>query len=134
MSHFYGTIQGTRGEATRCGDKSSGLTTHAAGWKGAIRVHVYHRNDQDHAVISLIPWQGSGGQSVELADIELDANSGGDIVPVHMSPLNTLAHVSALLAKATDMIEEFQPDMTGCSLKEQDRVQNFLDEASKAVR
>ena len=29
MSHFYGVLGGSRGEATRCGTKKSGLVTYA---------------------------------------------------------------------------------------------------------
>ena len=46
MSHFYGTLQGNRGEATRCGTKNSGLVTYAASWSGAIRTHLWY----DHQI------------------------------------------------------------------------------------
>ena len=55
MSHFYGTLQGSRGEATRCGTANSGLVTYAAGWKGAICVHVTECNGQDHYTMDLVP-------------------------------------------------------------------------------
>jgi hypothetical protein len=42
MSHFYGTLQGGRGRATRCGTKKSGLDTRAASWGGCISVDLYH--------------------------------------------------------------------------------------------
>ena len=32
MSHFYSTIQGHKGEATRTGSKNSGITANAFGW------------------------------------------------------------------------------------------------------
>ena len=62
MSHFYGTPQGNRGEATRCGSRSSGLTTIAASWSGAVRIDLHHdeQTGQDIADVSLIPWRGSG--------------------------------------------------------------------------
>ena len=61
MSHFYGTIKGqANSEATRCGSKSSGLSTYAAGWGGAIHVRLYELDGKDHFVISQVPWQGSG--------------------------------------------------------------------------
>jgi hypothetical protein len=74
MSHFYGTLQGARGEATRCGTKASGITTHAAGWQGAIRVDVFVDEDgRDSFTVHLVPWQSSGGQIVELASGRLDS-------------------------------------------------------------
>ena len=62
MSHFYGIVQGNRGEATRCGSKDSGVTTHAASWNGAVRVDVFVDQDtgQDVARVALVPWQGRG--------------------------------------------------------------------------
>ncbi len=73
MSHFYGTLQGNRGEATRCGSKASGVTTYAAGWGGAVRVTVYEQDGEDRYSVSLTPWQSSGGQSRLLAEGKLDA-------------------------------------------------------------
>jgi hypothetical protein len=62
MSHFYGTLQGMRGEATRCGSKDSGIDTVAASWKGAIRVSVYHDDEtgEDRYDIAQSTWQSSG--------------------------------------------------------------------------
>lgn len=62
MSHFYGTLQGSRGEATRCGTKRSGVTTYAAGWGGAIRVYVYHDEDtgEDRFTVHQVSWRGNG--------------------------------------------------------------------------
>jgi len=67
MSHFYGTLQGSRGEATRCGTKDSGIVTYAAGWNGAIRVVVWEEENVDRYTVSLTSWQGSGGSSLHLA-------------------------------------------------------------------
>lgn len=62
MSHFYGTLQGSRGNATRCGTKSSGITTQAASWGGAIEVEVFHdeKTGQDKFTVIQIPWHGHG--------------------------------------------------------------------------
>ena len=74
MSHFYGTLKGGRGEATRCGTRNSGLTTYAAGWKGAIRVHVWNDEGVDRFQVSLEPWQGSGGRSRSLVSGHLNSD------------------------------------------------------------
>lgn len=68
MSHFYATAQGNRGIATRCGTKSSGMVTQTAGWKGCVQTLVWHdeESDTDRYEVSVIPWQGSGGQSRSL--------------------------------------------------------------------
>ena len=68
MSHFYGTLQGSRGEATRCGTASSGIETYAASWKGAIRVEVFvDKNGKDAYRVTRQPWQYSGGPTTVLA-------------------------------------------------------------------
>ena len=62
MSHFYGTLKGSRGEATRCGTKGSGVEVTAAGWGGCITVRVYHdkATGEDRFLICQERWQGSG--------------------------------------------------------------------------
>jgi len=42
MAQFFGTIKGSRGEASRLGGKSSGLDTYAASWQGAVSVRLWH--------------------------------------------------------------------------------------------
>ena len=61
MSHFYGVLNGSRGEITRQGTKASGLNTIAASWKGCITVHVYV-DDQGRDCYRIVqePWQGAG--------------------------------------------------------------------------
>lgn len=61
MAHFYGTIQGSRGEASRLGGKNTGLQTTAASWHGAVRTVLYvDDKGRDCARVSLTPWQGRG--------------------------------------------------------------------------
>lgn len=62
MSHFYGTLQGHRGKATRCGSKASGIETVAASWDGAIEVHVWHDKETGKDCFTILqrPWHGRG--------------------------------------------------------------------------
>ena len=62
MSHFYGKLQGSRGEATRCGSKKSGMTTHCASYHGAVRCYAYYdeATDTDMVEVMLVPWHGAG--------------------------------------------------------------------------
>jgi hypothetical protein len=61
MANLYGTLEGSRGPATRCGNNQ--LVTTAATWAGAIRVEL-SRESGDPAgaayVVRLIPWHGRG--------------------------------------------------------------------------
>ena len=45
MSHFYSSIQGGRGEATRCGHKTTGIEAMAKNWEGKITVQGTHDHD-----------------------------------------------------------------------------------------
>ena len=62
MSHFYGTLHGNRGIATRCGTTQSGIQVEAASWEGAVRTIVYYNEDEDcdWATVALVPWHGRG--------------------------------------------------------------------------
>jgi hypothetical protein len=64
MSHFYGVLQGSRGEATRCGTKGSGMETIAASWNGAIRTTLYIKDGEDYARVEKIRWHGNGVSQV----------------------------------------------------------------------
>jgi len=41
MAQFMGTIQGSRGQATRLGGKPSGLSVSANGWTCGVKVYAY---------------------------------------------------------------------------------------------
>ena len=61
MSHFYGTIHGNRGEASRCGSKSSGMTTYCASWNGAVKCETYIDDEgKDCVRVEKTKWQGCG--------------------------------------------------------------------------
>jgi hypothetical protein len=49
MARFRGTLQGSRGEASRLGDSRSGLEVDACSWNGRIEVRLwakYARNEK----------------------------------------------------------------------------------------
>lgn len=75
MAHFYGTVKGQRGEASRLGNTKSGLTTKAAGWGGAIRTDVFINEEtgEDWYRVTLTPWKGSGGDSRVLSEGRLSS-------------------------------------------------------------
>jgi len=47
MSRFYASIQGSRGEVTRCGSATSGITGHVHGWDLGIRVEGVEVDGRD---------------------------------------------------------------------------------------
>lgn len=60
MSHFYGTMQGQAGEATRRGSRLSGLSMHSASWEGSVSVRLSEKDGVDYATVSLQSWKGKG--------------------------------------------------------------------------
>ena len=58
MGHFYGEIQGNRGEATRMGTKSSGFVAHIRGWNVGCRV-VCDVDEDGYDVIDVYKTKGS---------------------------------------------------------------------------
>ncbi len=60
MAHFYGRLKGTRGEATRCGTASAGLTTICASWNGAVECNAYTKDGIDYVQVQLREWHGKG--------------------------------------------------------------------------
>jgi len=47
MAHFRGTVKGGRGEASRLGHKTTGLTTTCNSWNLGIKVEAGNVNGQD---------------------------------------------------------------------------------------
>lgn len=76
MSHFYGTLKGNRGEATRCGSKDRGMLVHAASWEGAVCARVFHDEEtgKDWAYVRLTDWHGRG-QHRELYNGPVDGST-----------------------------------------------------------
>ena len=65
MAHFYGTLQGNRGEATRAGSKMSGMTTVCASWSGAVQCQAFVNDDgEDWVVVEKVNWCGVGERKV----------------------------------------------------------------------
>lgn len=61
MAHFRGTVTGRRGEASRLGDGSTGLTTRASSWDHEIRVELFTRKDgTDMARVEAASLNGAG--------------------------------------------------------------------------
>lgn len=62
MAHFFGSVKGQRGEASRLGSKRSDLQTTSASWQGSVDVRLYYdaETGRDMAHVTLQPWRGSG--------------------------------------------------------------------------
>lgn len=83
MAHFYGNIQGNRGEATRMGTKQSGIEAHIRGWNNGVRVEGFV-NAEGKDCFHIFATGGShGGATKLIASIEgdrLEHSFDGDLV------------------------------------------------------
>ncbi len=81
MSEFYGSIQGNRGMATRCGTASSGIHVSAQSWAGSVVVHL-SKDDEGNVIAHIYVAEGSsrGGEKLlyrgKMSDLlEQDQNT-----------------------------------------------------------
>jgi len=114
VSRFYGTLQGNRGEATRCGSTGSGICTYAAGWQGAVRTFVGAEGDVDWATVSLTDWHGCGS-NIQLYSGPVGGPGYGDDNPKLGEDVNNRlwAELAGLDAKVIEiyktLIDTLQP-------------------------
>lgn len=88
MSHFYGRVQGGRGEAHRCGHKSSGLRVEAATWGEKIETQLSHDHGRDYATVLL---RKRDGTPVVLYSGEINVGETPPDMPV---PAFTLKEIN----------------------------------------
>jgi|ETNvirnome_2_130_1030620.scaffolds.fasta_scaffold03350_6 hypothetical protein len=82
MSHFYASIQGNKGEATRCGTKGSGIQSHIRGWDSGVQVGALHGEKGDRFIICIT--DGSNGtRSHYVGDVTIE---DGCVVFTHNDP------------------------------------------------
>lgn len=53
MSHFYGYLQGNRGEATRCGSRDSGIRAHIRSWSHDVKMWLHDNDGKDELTIEI---------------------------------------------------------------------------------
>lgn len=72
MSEFYGRIQGSRGEATRCGSKDSGISATAETWGSVLRVGQRTASYTESGHAATISIQGKYGGTALYLDFDAD--------------------------------------------------------------
>ena len=65
MSHFYASIQGNRGEATRCGTKG-GMMGWIRGWHSGVKVWSEYNEDTNTDEFRIYATGGSGDGKLGL--------------------------------------------------------------------
>ena len=78
MSHFYGSMEGSRGAVTRtarhclCGSgREEGIQAHIRGWDFGCRVYINYKNGKDTVQVYRTGGSGNSGGPDELL-IEFD--------------------------------------------------------------
>jgi hypothetical protein len=71
MAHFYGSVKGHRGEASRTGTKKSGISAHIRGRNIGIRVDLRHdeKNGKDFCTIYETGGSAGGSSDTLIADL-----------------------------------------------------------------
>jgi hypothetical protein len=78
MAHFYGSVKGRAGEASRLGNEESGVTAIAASWNGAVRVSMWVEDGKDMYSVNLIPWRGQGvSKCIARGEVGVDPDAQG---------------------------------------------------------
>ena len=78
MAHFYGTLQGGRGRVTKTGNKTTGLSTVAASWEGAVEVNLSHKDGRDMVEVRFRPWRGAGAEGL-IYKGPVDGQENGEV-------------------------------------------------------
>lgn len=83
MAHFYGNLKGSRGEATRCGTKSSGIQVSARSWSGSVSVELSDDEDYGEPCVIIRAADGShtGGHALFRGPLSALVNASY-VVPV----------------------------------------------------
>jgi len=102
MSHFYGSMQGSRRETTRCGDMRSGIRAHVRGWNLGVMARMHNDSVSDVATVSL-----SGGSNGNVSGLYLGEFivEGNQVIP-ESGPLVDMA---SALSLAMELIDEHVP-------------------------
>lgn len=91
MARYYASIQGNRGEATRMGTPSSGITAHPRGWRTGIRVHSFAESDRFDTFFVDVTGGSGYGRSVSDVLTVTEQSDGERIVVVRLPGRETIA-------------------------------------------
>lgn len=66
MAHYYSRIKGHRGEATRCGSKSSGITARADSYSVGARIEINWSDQLQSDVVTIYATTGSSSNGSRI--------------------------------------------------------------------
>lgn len=125
MAHFYGTIRGNRGEASRLGSRNSGLNAYAASYQGAVDVQLGH-DEQDWADVELVPHYGHGVR------LSLYRGPVGKFEPTGGVCKELVDELEALVEAARDMLDRIEGADMPYSMYEKEESKRLYDCAGTA--
>ena len=102
MAHFYGDLQGSRGQATRVGGKKSGIEGHIRGWQVGARVRVSFNESTSEDEVEVQLTSGSNGNRPR-PDVCL-----GRFTKADLDGLPSLDDVFSVLGEMNDYIFDHQ--------------------------
>lgn len=82
MAHFYGNLKGSRGEATRCGTKSSGIRVSARSWAGSVSVEMDEPGSHPCVCIRVADGSTVGGRVLWSGRLETLVNAASLVAKV----------------------------------------------------
>jgi hypothetical protein len=77
MAHFYGSVQGSRGAASRLGGRQAGIRTVAKGWQFGVDVYLYHDEKTGRDFAHVYQTKGSANPSATVQEFVLRAREDG---------------------------------------------------------
>lgn len=66
MAHYYSRIKGRKGEATRCGSKSSGITARADSYSVGARIEINWSAQLQSDVVTIYATTGSSSNGSRI--------------------------------------------------------------------
>src|SRR5271157_5591727 len=100
MAHFYGDLQGSRGQATRVGTKKSGIEGHIRGWQVGARVRVSFNESTSEDEVEVQLTSGSNGNKPDVCL--------GRFTKADLDGLPSLDDVFSVLREMNDYIFDHQ--------------------------
>jgi len=74
MAHYRAEIRGMRGEASRLGTKSSGISGHIAGWDIGASVRIHYDTEKKQNVLFISVDSGNGYDQKNCYDKKFCSN------------------------------------------------------------
>lgn len=70
MAQFRATVKGSRGEASRLGHKSTGITARINGWESGITVYARHIGGHDCFIVCATGGSNGNREEVEIGYLQ----------------------------------------------------------------